>query len=123
MIKGYPWFNSHLEAEVDHAVVKVESFFVGIADALRKDPGPGNREAEIFNIEIMHQDQVLHVMVVKVAADIGILIIGYLTRCTGKHIPNGQSFKILKISALGLVGRRSYPPFKSTAKIMNIHGC
>ena len=98
------------EQLVDEPVVEVEPCLVDVAASLRHHAGPGDRESEHVEPELLHQPDVVRVAVVEVARDFAGVAAPDLAGGRTEAIPDALAAAVYMRRALDLVrGRRRTP--------------
>ncbi len=107
---------------VHEAVVEVEARLVAAAAAVRKDPRPGDREAEGVEPELAHEAHVVRVAVVRIAGDAPAVAVRDLAGGRGEAVPDALASPVLVRRALDLVRGDRRAPREIAGKLSVCHG-
>ena len=100
------WDDVVLQALVDQVVVKLESFFVHFACAVREDTRPRDGEAIGFESHLCHKCDIFFITVVMVDGDVAVRIFKRFSRNFREDVPVRESFPVLVPCAFDLVRSR-----------------
>ena len=95
---------------VHQAIVIGDALFVGVAEAIREDPRPGDRETVGLHAQRLHELDVLREAMVLIDRDIAGLALGYLAGLVRKGIPDRGFASVLLGGAFHLVGSGGASP-------------
>mmetsp|Transcript_39099 Transcript_39099/g.104817 ORF Transcript_39099/g.104817 Transcript_39099/m.104817 type:complete len:257 (+) Transcript_39099:1292-2062(+) len=101
---------------VDQIVIKLHSFGVHLAPALREQPRPGDREPVGRQAQLLHQCHVLLPAMVMVARRGAVVIILHLSLHGAKGVPDARRPAVL-VAALDLVGGRGTAPHEALREL------
>src|SRR5512138_214936 len=99
MVQSNPWRYALFKTEVDQLIIEFNSLFIEFTVAFGNDARPGNRKPEIFDVQVLHQNNVLYITMIKTTT-------GMCTFFTGhgcKYIPDRHSFTVFKMGTFGLI--------------------
>ncbi len=99
------------EQLVDQAAVEVDAGRVRLADAVREDPWPGDREPVRIDAQLSHERDILAIAMVVIVRDVPGITVADLPGSVGVGVPDRRTLPVLPSRALDLIrGGRHAPP-------------
>ena len=109
------------QQSVDQPIIISQAFGIGLSPAIRKDAGPGDREAIGLDAQRLQKGDILLIAMIAVAGDITRVAIGDLSRRVRENVPVGQPATILLGRALDLIGGRCRAPQEAVREMQRVH--